>query len=67
MTKEKMNYPDYIFYKSASGLIKGKCRVVNIHDGLITVVLQWDAKERLIPFKSLIELIKDVNKDGKND
>ncbi len=50
------NYPDYIFFKRMDAIVKGPCRILNIHDGLITFLLQTDHREHTIPSKSLIEL-----------
>jgi len=50
-------YPDYIYFKRLDNVVKGYCKIINIHDGLITVELKYDHREHTIPNKSLIELI----------
>ena len=59
----KKQYPDYIYFKRATGLIKGFCRIINIHDGLMTIELRQDGKEHIIPNRSIIELIKDARRN----
>lgn len=60
MTKQ---YPDKIYFKSATGRTRGFCKITNIHDGLIFVEMKRDRREHIIPFKSLIELIRGGNND----
>lgn len=60
MTKQ---YPDKIYFKIATGKTSGYCRILNIHDGLIFVEMKRDHREHIIPFKSLIELIRNAYGD----
>lgn len=56
--RKKMNddYPDYIFFKRMDSIVRGPCKILNVHDGLISFILQSDKREHTIPSKSLIEI-----------
>lgn len=49
-------YPDYILFKRMDRVVTGHCRIVNVHDGLITFILANDKIEHTIPAKSLIDM-----------
>jgi len=54
-------YPDFIRFIDCIGYRMGKCRITNIHDGLIYFNFQ-DGREYIIPRNSVILIIKDAGR-----
>ena len=53
-------YPDFIRFKDVVGVRSKKCRINNIHDGLIYATI--DDKEYIVPRSSVLVIIRNARR-----
>jgi len=46
-------------------VVKGYCAIIESYDGFITIKLEYDGREHIIPSASLIDLIRDARDSKK--
>ncbi len=54
-------YPDFIRFKDVTGVRSTKCKVNNVHDGLLYAEI--NGREYIIPYKSVILIIKNYKEE----